>query len=62
MDERTYEEIHAKAKCGCQCDCGSRETYYTGYGGYQDADASRNMPMIEGDEVYCHKCGAMFWY
>ncbi len=45
-----------------QCDCGSRDTVYTGIEIYQDADASRGLDMMEGDEVYCNHCKRMFWY
>ena len=36
-------------KAGIKCEyCGSTNTFYTGFGGYQEADASRGMPMVEG--------------
>lgn len=54
--------IVEKNVCGVMCDCGSRDTVYTGSGGFQEADASRNMPMIDGDEVACNACGRAFLY
>jgi len=47
---------------GCLCDCGSRNTVYTGFGGFQEADASRGLPMMEGEQVACNTCGREFWY
>ena len=45
-----------------KCDCGSRDTVYTGNGGYQEENAETGIPVIEGDEVYCNKCTRVFWY
>ena len=42
--------------------CGSDNTKYISGGGYQAADASKNMPEIETDgEVYCNDCEYTWW-
>jgi len=43
------------------CDCGSHNVVLTGAGGYQCEDASRGMPMIEGQELACNDCGRSWW-
>ncbi len=55
------EDENHEMTFGEKCDCGSTDTILTGYGGYQDADASRSMPMIEGDEIACNVCGRTWW-
>ena len=56
--ERAWNSNHA----GVMCDCGGRNTIYTGHGGFQEADASRETPMMEGELVACNDCGREFWY
>jgi len=46
---------------GIKCECGGTIVVLTGAGGYQKADASRGMPMIEGEEVRCNDCGRSWW-
>lgn len=54
------EHIVITAK-GPQCNCGSTHTVPTGFGGYQEPDPSRNMPLIDGDEYGCNDCGRCFF-
>ncbi len=56
------EWIFKNKRANVTCDCGSHNTYFTGVGGSQEADASRNLPAMEGDEVCCADCGKTFWY
>lgn len=52
--------IKIRETCGA---CGSRNTYMdTGTGGYQEADPSRGLPMIEtGGQCWCDDCGHVWW-
>jgi len=43
------------------CECGGTSVVLTGFGGYQEADPGRGMPMIEGQEVTCNDCGRSWW-
>lgn len=45
--------VYGNSKCP---NCNSDNTEVIG-GGYQDADASRNMSMIESEEMACNDCG-----
>lgn len=49
-------------KAGIECSCGSKDTVYTGQAFSQEADASRGMPMMEGEEVACLECHRVFYY
>jgi hypothetical protein len=49
-------------KANIKCDCKSNNTFYTGSSICQDADVSRGLPIMEGDQVYCKDCGKVFWY
>ena len=49
-------------KAGAKCECGSRNTVWISGGGYQDADASRGLPMIETNgQIACNDCGRVWW-
>ena len=49
-------------KAGVKCECGSTNTVWISGGGYQDADASRGMPMIETNgQIVCNDCGMAWW-
>jgi hypothetical protein len=52
----------AGTKAGVKCECGSTNTVWISGGGYQDADASRGLPMIETDgQIACNDCGRTWW-
>ena len=49
-------------KAGEKCECGSNNTVWISGGGYQDADASRGLPMIETNgQIACDDCGRTWW-
>jgi hypothetical protein len=49
-------------KAGVKCECGSNNTVWISGGGYQDADASRGLPMIETNgQIACNDCGRTWW-
>jgi len=49
-------------KAGVKCECGSMNTVWVSCGGYQDADALRNTPMVETNgQVMCNDCGRVWW-
>ena len=50
-----------EVKAGIKCDCGSRNTYYTGYGVSGDMDTGKGYQLVEGDMLYCRDCGRTFW-
>ncbi len=53
---------HRDDFAGIRCECGSTNTYWISGGGFQEADASRNMPMIETNgQLYCKDCNRTWW-
>ena len=49
-------------KAGVKCECGSTATVWISGGGYQKADASRGMPMVETNgQIACNDCGRTWW-
>jgi hypothetical protein len=51
-----------KSEFGLKCPyCRSDNVFPTGYGGFQEADASRGLPMIEAEQVTCNDCGQTWW-
>ena len=49
-------------KAGAKCECGSTNTVWISDGGYQEADASRGMPMVETNgQIACNDCGRIWW-
>lgn len=63
IQEIQIEFVLGGESCGSRCECGSVNTVQTGFGaGSQDADPSRNLPMMETDGlVYCKDCGREWW-
>jgi DNA-directed RNA polymerase subunit RPC12/RpoP len=61
--DRLNESIEEpNRKAGVKCKCGSVNTVWIYGGGYQDADASRGMPIIETNgEIACNDCGFTWW-
>ena len=53
IKEMNGEYVFAK------CECGSNNIICIG-GGYQEADASRGLPEIDGEEYACNDCGRTF--
>lgn len=62
MTNQESDQTTDYKKANVMCDCGSRDTVYTGFGGYQQADASRGLDEIDVDQIGCLKCGKTFWY
>jgi hypothetical protein len=59
MSERTDM---VEKNVGAKCECGSTNTIWVSGGFYQEADASRNMPMIETNgQIACCDCGRTWW-
>jgi hypothetical protein len=62
QDEVDQEGYELFRKAGVKCKCGSINTVWISSGGYQDADVSRGMPMMETNgEIACNDCGYTWW-
>ena len=49
-------------EAGAKCECGSTNTVWISGGGYQEADASRGMSMVEtSGQIACNDCGLTWW-
>ena len=59
MTQRKSKQEKVNYEIGCP-KCGSSDVVVIG-GGYQEADASRNMPMIEAVQMACNACGRIWW-
>ena len=49
-------------KAGVKCECGSNKTVWISGGGYQEANASRGVLMVETNgQIACNDCGRTWW-